>query len=126
MMIKKNILSILVAVLIAYLSLSESDNFNKVSFLNFPGADKIVHFLMYFAFMSVIVFENRKNIGKIPALLLISLIPFFYGALMEVLQTLLTSTRIGSALDLLSDLAGVLFTVVICLIIRPVRKQIIK
>src|SRR4030042_1968002 len=125
-MVKKNILSILIALAIAYLSLSDADSFNKVSFLNFPGADKIVHSLMYFVFMSVIVFENRKNIGKTGILLLLALIPFGFGALMEILQIWLTVNRSGSAADLLFNMAGILLSVAACLIIRTLRKQIIK
>ena len=125
-MIRKNIFSILVALIIAYLSLSDADNYDKVSFFNFPGADKIIHSLMYFAFMSVIVFENSKNIGKVKILLLITLVPFCFGALMEILQMLLTTTRTGSLTDLLADLGGILLSVALCLIIRPLRKQIIR
>jgi hypothetical protein len=125
-MIKKNVLSILVALIIAYLSLSDADNYDKVLFFNFPGADKIIHFIMYFVFMSVIVFENRKNIGKVKILLLITLIPLLFGALMEVLQMFLTTSRSGSVADLLSNLAGILFSFTLCLMIRPFRKQIIR
>jgi len=67
-MFRRNIFSILVAAAIAYLSLSAPDNFNRLTFFNFRGADKVMHFLMYFGFMSVIVFENRKNIGKLKIL----------------------------------------------------------
>ncbi len=125
-MIKKNIFSILVAVIIVYLSLSDADSFDKVSFLNFRGVDKIVHFGMYFAFMSVIVFENRKNIGKVNILFLIALIPFCFGAIMEVLQQWLTVNREGSVTDLLFNLAGILLSIMICLLVRPFRRQIIK
>jgi hypothetical protein len=125
-MIKKNILSIFVALIITYLSLTNSDNFDKVSFLNFPGADKIIHSIMYFVFMSVIVFENRNNIGKVKILLLITLVPFLFGALMEVLQMFLTTSRAGSVADLLSNLAGILLSVALCLVIRPFRRQIIR
>ncbi len=125
-MIKKNILSIFVALIIAYLSLANSNNFDKVSFFNFPGADKIIHSIMYFVFMSVIVFENRNNIGKVKILFLITLVPFLFGALMEVLQMFLTTSREGSLADLLSNLAGILLSVSLCLVIRPFRRQIIR
>jgi VanZ family protein len=125
-MIRRNIFSVLVACLIAYLSLSESDSFDKVSFFNFPGADKLVHFGMYFMLMSVIVFEHRKNIGRINVLLLTGLIPLFYGVLMEVLQKLATSTRTASFGDIIFDFAGVLFSVIIFLIFRPLRNLIIR
>jgi VanZ family protein len=125
-MIRKNILSILAAVIIAWLSLSDADSFNKVSFLNFPGIDKLVHSGMYFILMSVITYENRRNIGRINVFLLIGLVPFSYGALMEVLQILVTTNREGSVTDLIFNLAGILLSIIICLSIRPFRKQIIK
>ena len=46
-MVKKNIFSICVALVIMYLSLAPGESFHKVSFLNTPYSDKIVHFLMY-------------------------------------------------------------------------------
>ena len=125
-MIRKNIFSIIVALIISYLSLSDTDSFDKVSFLYFPGADKIVHFGLYFVFMSVIVFENRKNIGRIHILLLIAIIPFCFGALMEVLQSWLTIDRTGTISDLFFNFAGILLSVVICLGVRPFRKELIK
>jgi VanZ family protein len=125
-MIRRNILSIFTAVLIAYLSLSESDNYNKIGFLNFPGADKIVHFCMYFLFMSVIVFNNRKNIGKINILLLTGVIPAFYGILMEFLQRWLTATRTASLADILFDISGILLSIIICVAFKPIRNQIIR
>jgi VanZ family protein len=124
--IRRNILSIFTAILIAYLSLSESDNYNKIAFLNFPGADKIAHFCMYFLFMSVIVFDNRKYIGKINILLLIGVIPAFYGILMEFLQRWLTATRTESLADILFDISGILLSIIICVAFKPIRKQIIR
>ena len=125
-MIRRNIFSFLIAIVIAYLSLSESDNFDKVSFFNFPGADKIVHLGMYFTFMSVIVFEHRKNIGRVNILFLISLIPLFYGVTMEILQQLLTSSRSASLTDILSNFTGILLSVIMYLVIRPLRNKVIR
>ena len=125
-MIKKNIFSILIALIILYLSLSGSENYDKLSILNFPGADYIVHFLMYFTFMSVIVFEHRKEIHKTKILLLISIIPLFYGAIMELFQSWFTVSRTGSWSDLLFNFAGIIFSVIICLLIKSIRKELIR
>jgi VanZ family protein len=81
---------------------------------------------MYFFLMSVIVFENRKNIGKINILLLIGVIPAFYGTLMEFLQRWLTATRTASLADILFDISGILLSIIICLAFKPLRKQIIR
>ena len=125
-MIKRNIFSIIVALVILYLSVSGSENYDKISIFNFPGADYIVHFIMYFVLMGVIVFEHRKEIYKISRLFLISLIPLFYGALMELLQLLFTVSRTGSWYDLLFDFAGIITSVIVCISIKPIRKELIK
>ena len=125
-MIKKNIFSIIVALIILYLSVSGSENYDNISIFNFPGADYLVHFIMYFVFMGVIVFEHRKDIYKISRLFLISLIPLFYGALMELLQLLFTVSRTGSWYDLLFNLTGIIASVIICITIKPIRKVLIR
>ncbi|HKK42215.1 MAG TPA: VanZ family protein, partial [Bacteroidales bacterium] len=93
---KKNKFSILVAFIILYLSLTSSHTFDKVSFLDFPYTDKIVHFTMYFGLMSVIILENRKKLQVTGKLILAALIPLSYGIIMEVLQALFTTTRTAS------------------------------
>jgi VanZ family protein len=125
-MVKKNIFSILVSLIIMYLSLTGSHTFDKVSFINIPYFDKIVHFGMYFVFMSVIIFENRKTIKGPGNLFLAGLIPFFYGILLEILQSTLTVTRTGSIYDALSDSAGILVSILLWLWIKPLRKKIIR
>mgnify|MGYP001791492334 FL=1 len=85
-MVKKNIFSILVALVILYLSLANAQTFAKVPYFNIPDFDKIVHFGMYFSLMSVIIFENRKSIKSSRQLFLIALIPILVGVSMEILQ----------------------------------------
>jgi VanZ family protein len=119
-MIRKNILSIAVAFIILYLSLTSSHTFDKVPMFNIPYLDKIVHFLMYGGLMSVILFENRNTIFSQRQIFLISLIPFFYGILMELLQAVLTDTRSGSMYDALADTAGIFAAVLFWLFIKPV------
>ena len=122
-MVKKNIFSILVTMLIMYLSLTSPDTFKKVPLYNIPFLDKIVHFGMYFGLMSVIIFENRKTIKSTANLLLIALIPFFYGILMEILQSTLTINRTGSIFDVIANLAGILVSLLLWLWIKPVIKE---
>lgn len=114
-MIRKNKFSIIIALIILYLSLASSDTLDKVPILNIPHLDKIVHFLMYFSLMSVILVENRKSLKGIKQLLIIALIPFFYGILMEVLQEIFTISRSGSFFDIISDSAGVLISLLLWL-----------
>ena len=124
-MLNKNIFSILVALLITYLSLTPGSTFDKVHVINFPNFDKIVHFIMYFTFMSVVVFENRKRIKDKWKLILISLIPVCFGILMEILQSLLTTSRTGSLYDIVFNCMGILCSVLICIYLKPIRRQLI-
>jgi hypothetical protein len=118
-MIKKNIFTILVALIIMYLSLANSHTFDKISLIDVPNFDKVVHLGMYFGLMSVIILENRKTIKRTVSLFLIGVIPLFYGILMEILQSTLTVTRSGSFYDGLADAAGVLLSILLWLWIKP-------
>jgi VanZ family protein len=122
-MVKKNIFSILVALIIMYLSLTNSQTFDKVPFINIPNIDKVVHFGMYFGLMLVIILENRKNINSSGHLFLLGLIPFSLGILMEILQSALTVTRTGSVYDALANGAGVFVSILLWLLIKPLNKR---
>jgi VanZ family protein len=118
-MLKKNIFSVLVALIILYLSLANSHTFDSVPLINIPYFDKVVHFGMYFGLMSVIIFEHRKTLNKTSDLFLVGFIPLFYGILIEILQSTLTVTRSGSFYDALADCGGILFSVFLWLLIKP-------
>jgi VanZ family protein len=125
-MIKKNKFSILVALIITYLSLTSSHTFDKIPLINIPNFDKVVHFGMYFGFMSVIILENRKTIKGTSQLFLIGLIPLLFGVLMEILQATLTVTRSGSFYDALANSVGILVSILLWLWIKPLKKDIIR
>jgi VanZ family protein len=125
-MIRKNIISILVALIIMYLSLSDLNNLNKVPLFNIPHLDKIVHFGMYFVMMTSILFENRKAIKVLRHFLLIALIPLVFGITMEIVQSVLTSYRSGSIWDILFNSAGILASTILWIWFRPFSKEIIR
>jgi VanZ family protein len=125
-MIKKNIFSLLVALIIMYLSLASSHTFDKIPLINIPNIDKFVHFAMFFGLMSVIIFENRSKIKRPFYLFMTGLIPLFYGILMEVLQSTLTTTRTGSFYDAMADGTGILASILICLWIKSPKKERIR
>jgi VanZ family protein len=110
-MIKNNFKSVVVALLIAYLSLSESDNLKHPGFLDFPNADKVIHLGMYFTFMFVIAYENRLFSERKRNAFLIALIPFSYGLLMEACQALFTKTRTADIFDIIFNTLGILLAV---------------
>lgn len=125
-MLNKNKFSILVALIIMYLSLANAHTFDKVPEFNIPGFDKIVHFMMYFGLMLMIIIENRKSLKSVRQLFFIGLIPLSYGILLEFMQAGLTATRNGDFFDALSDCAGILGAILICLWIKPLKKEIFK
>jgi VanZ family protein len=125
-MVKKNIFSFLVALIIMYLSLASSHTFDKIPLINIPNFDKFVHFAMFFGLMSVIILENRRKIKNPAYLFMTGLIPFFYGILMEVLQSTLTTTRTGSFSDAVSDGIGILVSILIWLWIKSPKKERIR
>jgi len=110
-MLRKNILSISVALVILYLNLASSETFNKIPVFHFRGEDKVVHFGMYAVFMGVLLYENRKRINTGRRLALVVLIPFIFGAVLELMQSWLTTSRTGSIYDLLFNLFGILFSI---------------
>jgi VanZ family protein len=122
-MLKKNFFSLLVALIILYLSLANSRSFDKVPLFEIPYLDKMVHFAMYFGLMLVIIFENRKSITSTRQLMLISTIPLIYGAVLEILQAVLTNTRSGSIFDAIADGAGIFAAVLIGSVYLKRRKS---
>jgi len=110
-MVKKNFLSVIVALVIMYLSLSGPEDLESSFFSKIPYFDKIAHFLMYFGFMSVIIFENRKTLKTTGKLLFAAIVPFLFGLLMEILQVVITLNRSGDFYDALFNLMGILLSV---------------
>jgi VanZ family protein len=125
-MIKKNKFSILVALLLLYLSLANPEKFAKAELTRIQNIDKIVHFGMYFLMMSVIIIERRKSLKNPINLFLLALIPLSYGILMEILQLTLTSTRSGDFYDALFDAAGTLTSILLWLLIKPIIKEPVR
>ncbi|MBK7711209.1 MAG: VanZ family protein [Bacteroidales bacterium] len=125
-MIRKNIFSILVALILLYLSLSNPERFAKVQLVSVPHLDKLVHFGMYFLLMSVIIIEHRKNLRNPVNLFLFALIPLSYGILMEILQTTLTRTRTGDLIDAIFDTGGIVVSILLWLLIKPLFKEKIR
>jgi VanZ family protein len=125
-MIKKNIFSILIALIIMYLSLANAHTFDKAPFIDIPNIDKAVHFCMYFGLMLVILLENKNSIKSIGHLFLLGLIPLSFGILMEILQATLTVTRSGSFFDALANSAGIFVSILLWLWIKPTKKGIIR
>jgi VanZ family protein len=125
-MIRKNLFSILVSLLLLYLSLAKSGQFEKIQLAKIPNIDKVVHFGMYFVLMAVFILEHRRLLKNPWNLFLLALIPLAYGILMEILQFTLTSTRSGDFYDALADAAGVFTAALLWLIFKPGQKENVR
>jgi VanZ family protein len=125
-MIRKNLFSILVSLLLLYLSLAKSGQFEKIQLAKIPNIDKIVHFGMYFTLMSVLILEHRKILKNNWNLFLLALIPLSYGILMEILQFMLTTTRSGDFYDAMADAAGVFAAALLWLIFKPRQEENVR
>lgn len=125
-MIKKNIFSIVVALIILYLSLASSDTFKNVPFSTIPNLDELVHLCMYFGLMSAIIFDNRKRIISNKQVLLLALIPFFYGVLMEILQGILIVSRYASIYDVMANSTGIVISILVWLWVKPLIKTSVR
>lgn len=125
-MLRKNIISIFLALVILWLSMANQHTFDKVSFKTIPNFDKLVHFMMYFGLMSVILFENRAFIKGLRQMFLLSVIPIVYGIIIEFMQAFLTTTRSGSFGDAMCDIFGVAASLLLANWLLPRIKEIFK
>jgi VanZ family protein len=122
-MVKRYKYSLILSLIILYLSLKNADELNKVQFLNIPDFDKFAHFCMYFTLMSAIYIEARKSIIRSSSVFIIATLPFFYGVLMEVLQATLTTTRTASIYDVIFNTLGIITSLFVWLLIRTVYNE---
>jgi len=122
-MVRNNKFSIIISLIILYLSLANAKTFEKVGFFDIPYLDKIVHFGLYFSFMMVIILEHRNYFDNTRKLISIALIPFFFGSLIELLQSGFTETRSADILDIMFNSAGIACSLLLWLFIRPYNRQ---
>jgi len=118
--IKKYYPSILVAVIIMWLSLSDSGKVNPGRFLMFDNSDKVGHFVAYSFFTCVLLFNssNWKLSGEIKYLLVIA--PFLLGITLEILQRLATTTRQADFYDFLANITGIAIAAIFVFVLRSV------
>ncbi|HUW92845.1 MAG TPA: VanZ family protein [Bacteroidales bacterium] len=122
--IKRYYRSIIIGLLIVWLSLSGGQSLVPGDFLKIPYVDKIGHFIMYSLFSGILLLDSClwQSSGTVRYVVLV--FPVVFGALMEVLQYLLTNSRKAEALDLAADILGVGAGVVSALAVRRILKEI--
>ena len=110
-MLKNNLKAIFIALVIFYLSTTENDNLEPPWFLNFQHVDKLIHFAMYFTFMFILIYDNRIYFERKRNYLIIGLIPFVFGVIMEVCQGVFTKTRSADFFDVLFNSLGIIIAI---------------
>ena len=100
-------LALLWCIFITYMCLTSGDNIPKVSWLNIPHKDKIVHFVFYFVFAFLLNLGFKEKYGNIKkAGGLAFSIAVAYGMLVELFQGLITADRSPELLDVLANTTG--------------------
>ncbi len=105
--IKQYYKSIIVGLLIVWLSLSGSKSLIPGRMLNIPYVDKMGHFVMYGFFSAMLLLDSCRWQTKLRFNYAILLIPVLFGALMEIMQMTFTTSRKAEMLDLVADIVGV-------------------
>jgi VanZ family protein len=123
-MIKQNKFSILISLVILYLSLASAKTFESAGLFDIPYLDKFVHFGLYFLFMAVIILEHRNLFSNTRQIIVVALIPVFFGGLMELAQAGFTDTRKADILDIMFNTAGTASAVCIWLFYEPYFKKV--
>lgn len=87
-----------------------------------PYLDKVVHFMMYFIYTSLLLAENKTQ--KKSTIAIIVLYSVFFGALMEVLQYKLFTYRSGDIFDMLFNTIGVMIALLLIKKIRTITRPL--
>lgn len=110
---------------VLYLTLA-SRPFGSVRIPLFDGADKVVHFMMFFAMAFAYHFDFRR--GKKPVdearlmgWIFVSLSAF--GGLIELAQWKMRMGRSGDWYDLLADIAGAVYGIILAWLISAKNKH---
>jgi VanZ family protein len=122
-MIRRNIFTIITSLVILYLSLAGSLTTGVGNFINIPYLDKIGHFSLYFLLMMVIIVEHRNSFSNTRQLILVAIMPFCFGTLLEFLQFLVTTNRKAEILDALSNSAGITIAMLLWLFFKPYHRE---
>ena len=126
-MIRKNIISVIIAVTVLVLSLADSNNFDRLHYPVIPHIDKIVHLVMYGALMFSLIIGNRKWLSSVPArYVILSVITFFYGLVIELIQKYFTIDRSGEIMDAVFNLIGIFLAVAAWFLFKSRKKSNIR
>lgn len=121
--IKQYYKSIIIGLLILWLSLSGSKSLVPGRMLNIPYIDKMGHFAMYAFFSAMLLMDSCWWQTERRFNYLILLIPILFGALMEIMQMTLTTSRQAETLDLVANISGVTAGILLAHIAKKVIER---
>jgi VanZ family protein len=113
--------SIIVALIIALLSLLPVNSMPASSLFAIKALDKIGHFCLYTLFSFAALLESRRRQDCVPFHLLLLLSIFFLSGIIEVLQATVVVTRSAEWLDLLANFSGLVSGYVAFRLFRMIR-----
>lgn len=110
---------------VLYLTLAPRP-FGSVRIPLFEGADKVVHFMMFFAMAFAYHFDFRRgkkpvNEARLMGWIFVSLSAF--GGLIELAQWKMRMGRSGDWYDLLADIAGTVYGIILAWLISAKNKH---
>ena len=120
MFLSKNKYGIVWTLLILQLCLMPGDNLPSTSFLSFKGADKLLHFTLYFVLLILVgkglvnYFDSSYSSNRI--IVIAFLYCLFLGVGIEFLQSIFVPGRSGDFFDVLANATGASVGVVILLV----------
>lgn len=109
----KVLLALLWTLGIAVVCLMSSSNVPKITI---AGKDKLIHFLFYLGFVVLWMIAwstNQSRFSLVKKLSLIFIIALSYGIVMELAQSIFTTTRTADIFDVFANASGALFGVVV-------------
>jgi len=116
--------SLVIFLMILYASIVPSPEIEKVKWLNITNIDKPVHFLMYFTFSFILIYDllrSRPTFSNMKIYLISFLTAIFYGGILEILQSVATNSRSGDIFDFLFDTSGALLAILLWMILKKIK-----
>lgn len=118
---KYHVFSVLCGIMIFVLCVVKIPQQEEI--ITFPYFDKVVHFVMYFIFSLLYIFENFRSTPakkqKPANLYLITiLLSILIGGVIEIIQSDLTTYRSGEIIDWVSDMSGSITAIIIAELFR--------
>mgnify|MGYP001235131233 CR=1 FL=1 len=116
--------TLIVSLFIFLASMIPGNEVNKVNWLSIPNIDKIIHLVMYFLLAMIMVYDvshAKENLSSKRIFLISTLLPIFYGALLEILQLTLTNSRSGDFFDFVFNSIGVILAIILWSSLRNLK-----